>query len=354
MVRKKIKSNKKDWIKAIVIALLFIWFINTFIIQSYSVNSNNMEDSFFPGDYILVNKIKFGVRLPITILSLPFIENKIPFTKTNSYLEWITLPYCRIFSFSNIKRNDILVINSPYEDDSPIDKKIKSVKRCIGLPNDTLLIINKKVFINNKMIKFNDNIKYKYRVITNGEEIPEEIIKKYNLTMGGTISDGVYDYFLTPQITDSLLKQPFIKSVKLLRIYKYEDNYFTFPHNPLYGWNDDFFGPVIVPKKNSVVVLNKKNIDLYKRIIQKYENNSLEIKGDSILINNKLTKEYKFQYDYYFVMDDNRDNSFDSRQWGFLPEDHIIGSASFLWFSLNKSKNVKNHVRWNRILKAIN
>lgn len=349
----KNKSKIKDWIKAIIIALLLIWFVKIFFIQSYPISSSNMENTLYSGDHIIVNKIKFGVRLPITLLSIPLLDNKIPLLNISSYLDWITLPYFRIFDFINIKRNDVIVFNNPFENDLPTDKKSISVKRCIGIPDDTITIINKKVFVNSKWVRFNNNVIYKYRINTNGKKVSDSLIEKYNLYNGSMVAENVYDYFISSSTSDSLLKHPNIKNARLLGIIKTGDNYFIFPQNPTYGWSDDSFGPLVVPKKNAIVKLNKKNIDLYKKIIEKYENNTLDIKNDSIFINNEIAKEYKFKLNYYFVMDDNRDNSFDSREWGFLPEDHIIGSATMVWFSINKSNNNKSRLSWSRLFNII-
>lgn len=349
----KNKHKIKDWIKAIIIAFLIIWFIKAYFIQSFPVNSTNMENNLYTGDHIIVNKIKYGIRLPITLLSLPLIDNKIPLLGIKSYLNWITFSYKRIFRFFDIKHDDIIVFNNPTETDLPIDKKSVLVKRCIGLPDDTITIINKKVFVNSKWIRFNSNVIYKYRINTAGVKISDSLIEKHNLYNGGMVSENVYDYFISPATADSLLKHPSIKLIRMLGIFNSDDNYFVFPQNPAYGWSDDQFGPVIVPKKDVTVKISKKNIDLYKRIIEKYENNTLEIKNDSIYINDKVAKTYTFKMDYYFVMDDNRDNAFDSREWGFLPESHIIGSASMVWFSINKTFKNKGAITWSRMFNSI-
>jgi signal peptidase I len=353
MIKKKHKTRIKDWLKAILIALLILWMFNLFFIQSFTISNSNMENTLFSGDKVVVNKIRYGITLPATLLSIPLIDSKLPFTGIKSYLDWISIPYFRILRFFNIQRNDVLIINNPFEEDLPVDKKTRSAVRCIGIPGDTILILNKKVFVNNKMLRSNGNMKYKYRIVIKGKEIPPEIIDKYNLKNGGMISDGIYDFFISSSTVDSIIKNTFIKNIKLLGIYKGDANYYIFPHNPDYGWNDDYYGPVIVPKKNTIINIDRKNFELYRRIIEKYEKNTFEIKGNSILINKKIVKEYKFKLNYYFVLDDNRDNSFDSREWGFLPEDHIIGSASFVWLSINDSPDSKSHFRWNRFFKII-
>lgn len=313
-----------------------------------------MEKSLLAGDFIFVNKIKYGSRLPITILSIPFLDTKIPFTNLSSYIDWFQLPYIRLPAFSEINNNDVIVFNYPAQTDVPIDKKTKYIKRCVAIPGDTMEINNKNVFINNNEVNFGENIQFNYRVITDGTKISNEILSKYNITEGGIIADiGVYDFPLTQKAADSLRKEPFINNIRALKELQGYGSIITFPQSKFFLWNQDYFGPVVIPKAGNNVNINYKNIALYKRIIEIYEGNCLEVKANKVYINEEEAADYTFKMNYYFVMDDNRDNSKDSRYWGFVPESHIIGKAAFLWFSIDKNKKGLHKIRWKRMFRMI-
>ena len=313
-----------------------------------------MEKSLLAGDFIFVNKIKYGSRLPITILSIPFSDTKIPFTNLSSYVDWFQLPYIRLPAFSEINNNDVIVFNYPAQTDVPIDKKTKYIKRCVAIPGDTLEINNKNVFINNNEINFGENIQFNYRVITDGKKISNGILSKYNITEGGIIAGiGVYDFPLPPKVADSMKKEPFIRNIRVLKELQGYGSIITFPQSKFFLWNQDYFGPVVIPKAGNTVNISYKNIALYKRIIEIYEGNCLEVKDLKVYINDEEATDYTFKMNYYFVMDDNRDNSKDSRYWGFVPESHIIGKAVFIWLSLDKDKRFFRKIRWRRMFRVI-
>lgn len=326
----------KSWIRAIIIALILALVFRAFMFQSYSVSGTTMEKSLYSGDFIIVNKLDFGARLPITLISVPFFDNL--------FFELIQLPYWRIPGINEIENNDIIVYNYPKINDLPIDKKDKRISRCVGIPGDTLRVYHKTVYINNQEIDTIPTLQFVYRITTNGDAVNKEILEKYNINEGVIVANvGIYDFFLTKAIADSLLKEESIKYVRLL------EDFFTKKSNDIFPgklWNKDFFGSVIIPQKGTTVSLNSKNIQLYKRIIETYEKNKLIIQDNKIYINSSETDSYTFKMNYYFVMDDNRDNSKDSRNWGFLPEDHIIGKTWKIWFSIDKNKS---ETRWNRI-----
>lgn len=340
------KNNLKEWIKAIVIAVIVALFIRTFIIQSFTVTSSHMESSLYSGDYIFVNKLKFGARSPITLLSLPF--------SNNIYTDIIQLPYWRLPAFGSLKRGDVVVFNYPMENDPPIDKKSRYIKRLIGFPGDTLLIDDKIAYANGVTRDSSFNLKYKFRIVTNGEHFTDSILCKFKITEGGIVADmGIFDFFVSRTTADSLKNLDFVNTVRELKEIQGDNSFNYFPQNNYSEWNKDYFGPLVIPKKGATVELTFRNIEIYKRIIEIYEKNKLFVERDKILINDVLSTNYTFKNDYYFVLDDNRDNAKDSRNWGFLPEDHIIGVASFIWFSIENSEK-GNSVRWNRIFKSVN
>jgi len=257
--------------------VLFVSFItwlviHLFFFQAFHVPSASMNNSLKEGDYILVSKLACGPRVSITPLSLPFSNG-------NYFLDWIQLPYMRLPGYSDIRHNDVLVFNYPVEINLPVDERKPYVKRCVALPGDLLLVDSGCVYINER-----------------------------SLPIAGAV------------VESSLAKRDF-----------YNPNYF--PNNARYKWNLDYFGPLKVPSKGDSVLLSTDNIVLYKKIIETYEHNKLEERKGSFYINGVLRKAYVFKMNYYFMMGDNRHNSIDSRLWGFLPEDHIIGRASLILYS---------------------
>ncbi len=297
-----------------------------------------MENTFLKGDIVFINKLVPGPRMPITLLSIPFFGNHFPFSSIPSYLSLIKLPYLRI-NLIDIERNDIIAFNYPLESDPPIDKKTIEVKRCVGLPGDTINIHDKKVFVNKILINDSPNCKYRYRV-TALEPLDSNFYSKYQITTSYLVAKlYVYDMILSNNIAENIAKDSVIKRVQLLKTINLPKFMKIFPYSPYVSWSLDYFGPIYVPKKKQTIPLNKKNIYYYKQIIENYENNKLTIKNDSIIyINDKRSYFYTFKYNYYFVLDDNRDQAKDSRYWGFLPETHIIGKVSYILLNIDKHK----------------
>jgi len=351
---KKIKSWK-EWLKAILIAFLVTVLLKTFVIEFCSVTSTSMECTLLNGDFVIVNKLKYGARMPITLLSIPLIFRTLPFTNSvNTYTDIIQIPYMRFFGSSTISQNDIIVFNYPQELDRPIDKRLKMIKRCIALPGDKIQIIKNKVLVNNKLLSENTNIEFNYLVKTNEKPLKRQFIREYNINDGGMINQsGDYCFALTNKKADLLKKDTDILSVELFNEPKNKRNDELFPSSYNSKWTLSNYGPLKVPKKGQIIKLDTNNIYLYYQIIADYENNKLEIRNDSIFINNTYQVSYTFRMNYYFVLGDNRDNSVDSRYWGFVPENHIIGKASMIIFSIDYQKSFLNKIRWSRIFKKI-
>jgi len=351
-IKSKIKSKKREWLKALFIAFFILLFLRFFAFQTFTINNSTMESTLFPGDFILVNKLSYGSRSPITLLSIPFFGNNLPFTSTKSYSSLIQLPYFRFPGFGNIDRNDLICFNYPSEKQEPIDKKNILIKRCVGLPGDTLAIIDKKIFINRTIIENAEDCKYHYRIQFQ-ETISPDFLEKHSINEGGQTENlNEYDFFITKYQCSLIEKDSLVVSVNLMKVRKGEKDTPYFPQSNLYNWSLDHFGPIVIPTMDLTIKIDLKNIDIYKTAIENYEENSIEIKNDTIFINDTIANYYTFKLNYFFVMDDNRDNGKDSRYWGFLPENHIIGKASFIWFSFGKYQN-STLVRWNRIFKLI-
>ncbi|OFX47499.1 MAG: hypothetical protein A2046_07555 [Bacteroidetes bacterium GWA2_30_7] len=346
MFLEKLLSFIKNWFKALLFAGLIILVLRIFIFDTYTVTNNLLEPTLQTGDFVAINKIKHGSRLPISILSIPF---------TNLYSDLISLPYLRIPGFSKINRNELVLFNYPLESDIPIDKKTKYIKRIVAIPGDTLEITDKTVFINKILIDTIDCLKFNYRVTLNKKEyfLPEQI-EKYDITNIQEISEeGIYDITLSKKFADSLSTQKNIKYIRVLKELRGEGSDLIFPQSKFVMWNKDYFGSLIIPKKGDTIFLNQNNFEIYNRLIEVYEKNDLYEKDSKYYINEVQTNKYVIKNNYYFVLDDNRDNAKDSRSWGFLPENHIIGTPSFIWLSINKSDSFLNKIRWERIFKSL-
>ncbi len=330
--------NIKEWGLALVLALVFALLVKGFVLDSYVVKSQRMEKTLLKGDYIFVNKLSTGARLPVTIVSVPFFGN--------IYSTIIQLPYMRLPGFSKVKINDIVVFNYPKTIDPPIDKKEVMVKRCVALPGDTVIIDNKKIIINNIELAEKPTMQFNYRVVTNGNLLDNSFLQKFNITEGGIVSDiGIYDFALTREIADTVLAQANVDFVRELKEFSGENSSLYFPSSLIYNWNKDNFGPLFVPKKGSTIKLNHITFYLYRFIIEHYEGKKISKKNNVVFIDGKPTQKFTFEHNYYFMADDNRDNANDSRYWGFVPESHLIGKAGRVWLSVDKANNT---VRWNR------
>lgn len=355
MTRKKRKQGTlKDWMKALLIALFLFWFTTLFVIQLYPVSGSFMSATLLPGDFVFVSKLAYGPRIPVTPLSIPLIGDNFPFSDRKTYLDWIKLPGFRFPGFSSPKNNDLLFINYPGEIDKPIDRRTRYAKRCAGLPGDTILIKNKKVFINNIELFDMPTMQFAYRVIAKPRSINRDVLNTLNITEGNLISDaGIYRLYMTSSQADSLGKLPFVIQVRMETMERGFGEPLIFPQSPYFAWNQDFFGPIIIPAKNKNIKLDTRNLPIYRDIIE-LEKNKIDVEGNKILINGSEATEYQFKSNYYFVLDDNRDNSKDSRFWGFLPENHIIGKVNRIAFSFNKKNEGLSVLRWKRTMKAVN
>ncbi len=385
------KSVVREWTDAIVFAVVAATIIRTFLIEAYTIPTSSMEKSLLVGDYLFVSKIAYGPKVPNTPLSFPFVHHTLPLTKsTKSYLEWIHIPYYRFPGLGTVQRNDAVVFNYPAGDTvstrfqsnrsyyslvkkfgrkrvwsdkrnfgdiiyRPVDKRENFIKRCIGLPGDTLQIINRKVFIDGIENHNPGKPQFQYYVFTDGNSINPKILDRLNITEGGrTAMPGEFVYMLTSEARDALKKLPIVKKIEVFNTPVGEWDRDVFPYDSLHHWNRDNYGPIWIPKKGATVTLNAKTIPIYRRAIRVYEGNKFKVKNGKVYINGKATDRYTFKMNYYWMMGDNRDNSADSRYWGFVPENHIEGKAEFVWLSLDPNKTwLDGKIRWNKIFRFI-
>jgi signal peptidase I len=354
--RFKRKTKSREWIDAIAFAVVAATLIRTFFIEAYTIPTSSMEKSLLVGDFLFVSKVNYGARAPITPISFPFAHNTMPGIGGKSYIEWPSMPYFRLPGFQKIKNNDVVVFNYPAEDGRPLDKKENYIKRCLGIAGDSLSVVDQQVFINGVAAENPPKMQFRYYVQTDGT-FDQRIAKRNDITEGGPSSaQGDFELLLTKAAKDDLLNQSWVKKVENTLQAKGAAASYIFPFRESLGWNVDNFGPVYIPKAGDVVKLDTVTYYIYERAIKIYENNpTLDIQNNKVYLDGKEITSYTFKQNYYFMMGDNRHNSADSRFWGFVPEDHIVGKALFTWMSLDPNEtNLFKKIRWNRLFRGIN
>ena len=383
------KGPVREWLDAIVWAVVAALIIRTFLFEAYTIPSSSMEKSLLVGDYLVVSKIGYGPRIPNTPLAFPFVHHTLPWSKTaKSYIENPQLPYKRLPGTTDIKRNDPIVFNFPAGDTvsevyqsnvtfyqlcryfgrdkvmsdkkqfgniitRPVDKRENYVKRLIGMPGDTLQIIDGIVYINGEIGEQPNEMQHNYIVKITSNGINPKILEKYNITEGyRTAHADELIFNMTADIAEEFRKLPFVKSVeRRIAPAGTEVSEDIFPNDTThFKWNADNFGPIVIPQEGKTVKINTENIALYDRIIRAYELNDMKIKDGKIFINGEETDEYTFKMDYYWMMGDNRHNSQDSRFWGYVPVDHIVGKPVFVWLSMDKNTG---KIRYNKTFRFV-
>jgi signal peptidase I len=351
------KSKLREWIEAISFAVVAATLIRTFFIEAYTIPTPSMEKSLLVGDFLFVSKVNYGARAPMTPISFPFAHNTMPVVGGNSYTELFSMPYLRLPGFQKIKNNDVVVFNYPAEEGRPVDKKENYIKRCLAIGGDTIQVINQQVFVNGVAAENPPKMQFNYYVKTDGSGFSLKTLRKLDITDGKPLSgNGDFEIPLTSETKSMMEKLTNVKDVDSLTQMSGVFVEYIYPFRKEMPWNVDNFGPLWVPKEGVTISLDANAYWKYDRVIRTYENNpTFEMKDGKFYIEGKEVSTYTFKQDYYFMMGDNRHNSADSRFWGFVPQDHIVGKALFIWMSFDANAgSIFEKVRWNRIFNGIN
>lgn len=386
------KSKKREWADAIVFAVIAATIIRGLYLEAFTIPTSSMEQKLLVGDFLFVNKMAYGARVPNTPVSFPFTHHSFPewlpvVGGMKSYAELIKFPYAKLPAMGDVERNDCVVFNFPAGDTvvlehqnqvydqlvrdygrdfvwnnfsvvaRPVDKRENYIKRCVGLPGDKLEIVDTKLMINDEVAYFDENAQFTYKVTTDGTGFNEKTLQKKHITTEPVqkISDyGEYELTLTDEAVQKVKQFSYVKSVeKVIQSKGYEfkfQNQPVFPNSEKYDWTRDNMGPFVIPAEGVTVELTEDNLPLYARIIHNYEGHDLEVKQGQIMIDGRFAENYTFEQNYYWMMGDNRHNSLDSRYWGFVPEDHVVGKAVFVWFSYDSQLG---EVRWDRLFSLV-
>ena len=349
------KSPAREWVNALVFAVVAASLIRWLLLEPFTIPTASMEKSLLVGDFLFVSKMHYGTRIPKTPLQVPLTHQKIWGTEIPSYSDAIQLPYYRLPGFSDVERNDVVVFNYPTEFQYPPDLKTNYIKRAVGIAGDVVEINLGELQINGEAAFKPEEMQFSYDVITN-RPLNAEFFKEYGVNKDsfGTFTNGAgYLVFATEEVIKRLEASPVVTSVTK-RIQSPGGETGIFPDGNMMGWNRDNYGPLKIPAKGWTIEMNQENTIKYGFTIEHYEGlDNVEMKQGELFINGIKVDSYTFTQDYYFMMGDNRHDSLDSRYWGFVPEDHIVGKAWFLWLSLDKHESMFSKIRWNRFLKGI-
>ncbi|MGH2665965.1 signal peptidase I [Flavobacterium sp.] len=372
------KNKTADTISSLLFAIVVATIVHGYVIQPFNIPSSSLEKSLLIGDFLFVSKFHYGARPPMTAVAAPMVHDTLPLLNKKSYLNWPQLPYLRLPGFQKIKNNDIVVFNWPRDTlynmylpadkryDKPVDKKTNYVKRCVGIPGDSLSIKNGIVFINGKELILPERAKpqYSYKIANDGKTSIDfgTLLESLNVTEQAGFSDNIkrdtlYVRALTFEAAEKLKNTPGITAVERIINKGPEDG--IFPDfkdgkpSVNNNWSCDNYGPIYIPEAGKTVALNTTSLPFYKIIITEYEGNKLSVVGNDIYVNDQKATTYTFKQNYYWMMGDNRHNSLDARYFGYTPENHVVGKPVFIWLSLDPNKKGLSKIRWERVFTTV-
>lgn len=329
-----------------LLALVILLVVRVCFYQVSGVQDFHMSSTLLPGDRVLVNKFRSGLRLPISIIGIPGANSP--------YVDGIRLPYMRLPALKKIRRQDVVVFNNPAGSDKPIDRKRLMISRIIGLPTDTVMIKDKQVSVNHEELMPPLLARSEYRVVTSGQPIANEFIHKYNIEKPRLVANiGIYDVDLPKEARDILEKAEGIKNLRETKQFLGDASVDYFPLSNFFMWNRDQFGPFRVPAKGMTVAIDIRSIDFYRDIIETHEGHDVLVDYSGVHVDGNLVTSYTFEKNYYFVLSDNRDHPDDSRKIGFIPADHLVGTATRIIWSQQHRYDYIRKFHPGRILKRI-
>lgn len=357
------KSFVREWLDAIAFAVIAATLIRWLIMEAYTIPTPSMENSMLVGDFLFVSKFHYGTRTPKTPLQIPLTHQKIWFTEIPSYVDWIQLPQYRLPGFSSVHRGDVVVFNVPPKEMNdnkvyPVDLKTNYIKRCMGLPGDVLSIKNRQVYVNGEPAENPPKMQFSYLVFSKDEINPRNLenleLDPDDYRLYGRQDDNrvLYVMFLTKEKAAELRTVPYITSVEDVAP-ESDGDYRIFPKSKGKSWNGDDYGPLTIPKEGMTIAVNDSTMSLYGETIMLYDDEGIVVRNGVMTVDGQEVKEYTFKQDYFFMMGDNRHNSLDSRYWGFVPEDHIVGKGFFIWLSIDKYKSFFGKIRWSRFFNLV-
>lgn len=371
------KSASREWAEAIIFAVFAAAFIRMFLIEAYVIPTSSMEGTLKVGDFLFVSKAHYGIRTPMTVVQFPLMHNRLPFDMGESYLEKPSLPYFRLPAIEKIDRNDPVVFNWPVGDSvmltperswdvhqirlqsggkippgmdiitRPVDKKDHYIKRCVAIAGDSVEIKAGQLFVNGQAAQNPTHMQFAYRLTAAaGSSVNTKKFEDFGVSLYDA-GNGLY------QLDAAQLEKVKAMGVLAERYKRGPSAGSMFPNDlkKYTNWTIDDFGPIWVPKKDATTPLNFDNLPFYRRVITVYEGNTLEVRDNKIFINGQEATSYTFKQNYYWMQGDNRHNSEDSRFWGYVPEDHVVGKPLFIWFS-TKGGSIRNGINWGRIFKS--
>ncbi len=386
--KSKLYNSIYEWVNSIIFAVVVATLIHTYVFQLYVIPTSSMEKSLLVGDYLYVSKVAYGPKMPNTPISFPFVHHTMPLSSSKpSFSECVKWGYRRLAGFKEVERGDVVVFNFPAGDTvllenqgvtyydilrsyqaqfgnergreelfndftvitRPVDKRENYVKRCVAVGGDTIKIVNSKLYVNGVEEEYNDTRQFIYGVQTIAP-FSASVLEKMQITEAYG-NGSTYQMPLSDSKAEELGKLP--KVISVTQYVAQGSNPDIFPSDERYAWNQDEFGELWIPQRGATIDLNIENLPLYRRIIDVYEDNDLQVDGDKIFINGEQVNSYTFKMNYYWMMGDNRHNSADSRFWGFVPEDHVVGRAAMVMLSLDANGRFPSNIRWNRVLKSV-